>query len=74
MNPLSEMPRTRKITYRIYWLVGVLLGGTQLALFLAGVAQDVITIILNVYVYLGVALGFQADQNTNANTYDPKHD
>lgn len=65
-NPLQGYPDARKKLYAFYWVAGVVLGVIPVA-FAAVPDAGIPTwsvVAMAVYGYIGVALGFTADQNT----------
>jgi len=62
-------PKSRKIAYLIFAIVGVALGATVAGFAAAAVAIPmVVKVALAVYSYLGVAFGFTAAANTPSET------
>lgn len=60
--------RYRAIVYRLYSVVGLLVGAIQVGFVTAAVAQPVaLTVTVAVLAYLGIGLGFVAAANTPAN-------
>jgi hypothetical protein len=62
-NPFDEP--TRKVMYRVYWVLGILVTATQIAyMVVTGQTPVWLVATLSVYSYLGIAAGLQADRNT----------
>lgn len=73
MNPLTDIVPAvwRKRAYALYALLGVVISGTQVGYAATSNGQpEWLTVVLAVYAYLGVALGFTAASNTTAVTSD----
>lgn len=67
-NPLANDARARKYVYMLFWMVGLVIGALQVAY---GAATGVevpqyADIASAVYVFLGIAVGYQAAANTPA--------
>ena len=60
MNPLADHPALRKAVYSVFWLVGLVLGALQV-----GFDFDWTVQALSVYAFLGAAVGYQAQANTD---------
>lgn len=68
MNPLTMIPDAiRKGIYVGYFVVGVLIGAVQVAYTAVNAIQpDWLTISLQVYAYVGIALGLTAASNVQS--------
>lgn len=67
VTPLEGMPDVRKKIYAAYWAVGVLLGAIPIG-YTAVPDTSVPTwslVVMALYGYFGIALGFTADKNTS---------
>lgn len=67
---LAQYPKTRKVVYLIFGIVGVIITAAQVG-YIAAVNEHVIAAVpwpvpvaLAVYAYLGIAIGFTANSNT----------
>lgn len=59
-------PSTRAVVYRLYAVVGLLLGATQVGFSSADVGQPTaLTVALAVFAFIGTGLGFTASANTS---------
>lgn len=57
-------PKIRKIVYLVYAMCGTLTGAIQVGFVAAAATQPVaLTVVLAVYAYLGIGLGFTAAAN-----------
>lgn len=68
MNPLDQYPRTRKVVYTLFWVVGLFLSSWQVGVAAVPDAKNPqwLLVALGVYAFLGTAIGFTAAQNTPA--------
>lgn len=64
MNPLAQNPDARRRVYTGFWLVGLVLGGTQVGYAAAESGQPTwLTVALAVYAFLGAGVGYTAQAN-----------
>ena len=64
MNPLESNPAARRRTYQAFWIVGLLLGATQVGYAAADAGQPTwLTVALAVFAFLGVGIGYTAARN-----------
>lgn len=68
-NPLAGNAAARKVVYSLFWLTGLVIGALQVAYGAASNTEvpQAVDIASAVFVFLGIAVGYQAAANT-----DPK--
>lgn len=67
-NPLENNPAARKVVYGLFWVIGLVIGALQVAYGAAANTEvpQAVDIASAVYVFLGIAVGYQAATNTPA--------
>lgn len=67
MNPLESNPTARRRTYQVFWIVGLILGATQVGYAAADAGQPTwLTVTLAVFAFLGAGVGYTAARNVPA--------
>lgn len=67
-NPLAGNAAARKLVYTLFWLAGLVIGALQVAYGAADGADvpGAVDVASAVFVFLGIAVGYQAAANTSA--------
>lgn len=63
-TPLDNYPTARLWVYNLFWIAGLLLGATQVWFSAKGASPAWLQAGMQVYAYIGTAIGFMAAVNT----------